>query len=146
MVAVACTSNANRPLPDVQKRSEAPPVDEKPQHPTFSVPRSATPGDRLRKLWAESRPFIQNDAQANLSGSQYLLRREPLFKAWIELQSDLAKPESIAAERATSEVILLIDEVYGYPGYSEAVRKTHRQNIDLHKTLAELDETMNALH
>jgi hypothetical protein len=145
MIAVACASESNRSIPSNGTTESPATVSEESTRRTFAVPQSGTPADRVRSLWTQSRAVILSDAQAELNDSQYLVRREPLFKAWVQLQAELAHPQAIAAERTTSEVLTFIDQVYGYPGYSEDERRKHRQNSEVQEGFAELDRKIKAL-
>jgi hypothetical protein len=129
----------NRPIPTASKEStqKAP-----------SIPQSGTPGERVRKLWAESKLVIKADAEANLSEAEYQARRAPLFRAWLDLQSvlsQLGRPDGIMGERAASEVLVLISRVYGYPGYTETERQQRRRNTNVTKELLELDQRIKTL-
>jgi hypothetical protein len=131
--------------PTVKGQKEDPLVSEKSAGQGLLVSSSATPGDRIRNQWAQSRETILTDAQAGLSDSRYLALREPLFKAWLQLQAELAHPQAIAGERTVSEVLRLIDQVYGYPGYSQAEREAERQTGQVWKVIGELDKKIKAL-
>jgi hypothetical protein len=149
------TASSIVPLPEVSStlakpsavkgQKEDPLVSEKSAGQSLLVSSSDTPGDRIRKQWAQSRESILTDGQAGLSDSRYLALREPLFKAWLQLQAELAHPGAIAGERTVSEVLRLIDQVYGYPGYSQAEREAERQTGQVWKVIGELDKKINAL-
>ena len=143
---LACVIHSSKQKPDSQVSiSETSPASVEFQHRVFSVPPEGTPGDRIRKMWVMSYPLIQSDAAAGLTDSQYLFFREPLLKPWLVLQSELAHPMAIAAERITSEVITLIDTVYGYPGYPRETRERNRRSFDLPSAVARLNEKIQAL-
>jgi hypothetical protein len=141
--------SANKPSIEKQSTSKpAPAASKESTHNAPSIPKSGTPGERLRKLWAESKLVIKADAEAKLSEAELQARRKPLFRAWLDLQSELSllgRPDGIMGERAASEVLVLISRVYGYPGYTESERRQRRRNTNVTKELLELDQRIKTL-
>jgi hypothetical protein len=91
---------------------------------------------------------IKADAEAKLSEAEYQARRAPLFRAWLDLQSQLSllgRADGIMGERSTSDVLALINRVYGYPGYTETERQQRRRNTNVTKELLELDRRIKTL-
>jgi hypothetical protein len=151
LVAVACASNSNSNKQSTNRQSTnrpASPASKESTHRGLTVPQSGTPGERVRKLWAESKLVIKADAEAKLSDAEYQARREPLFRAWLDLQSQLSllgRADGIMGERSTSDVLALINRVYGYPGYTETERQQRRRNTNVTKELLELDRRIKTL-
>jgi hypothetical protein len=155
LVAVACDPHSKRNQQNVSQQSRdkqtsrpATPTPKESARTALSSPPSETPGQRIRKLWAESKLVIKADAEAKLSEAEYQARREPLFRTWLDLQSQLSmlgRPDGIMGERAVSEILALINRVYGYPGYSETERQQRRRNTDVMTELLRLDRRVKTL-
>lgn len=147
LLTASCASSADRPAsnPEVSKANATTPAAARSTGRNLSLPQSRTAAERVQELWARSRPVILADADARLSDSQYLRLREPLFHVWVQLQSELAHPKAIEAERTTSQVIMLIDQVYGYPGYPELQRNSLRQAAQLRRAVVEIDQRIKTL-
>lgn len=143
---LGCTVHSVNQMPDSQVPiSGSPPTSVDSQQQVLPVPPEGTPGDKIRSLWARSLPSIQSDAAAGLTDNQYLYFRDSLLKPWLVLQSEFAHPLAIAPERITSEVITLIDTVYGYPGYPQETRERNRRTFDLRSAVAALNEKIQDL-
>lgn len=97
----------------------------------IQVPESGPITVRVRQLWQETRPIIEKDAQAKESDAYYQARRTPLFDAWVKLQvaNGMLTPPSEDVGQAIPRILETIDQVYGFPGYSEAERNKNRQNV-----------------
>jgi hypothetical protein len=151
LIAVACASKSNSNKQSSNRQSTntpASPPSKESTHRGLTVPQSGTPGERIRKLWAESKLVIKADAEAKLSEAEYQARRGPLFRAWLDLQSQLSllgRADGIMGERTASEVLALINRVYGYPGYTETDRQQRRRNTNVMKELLELDRRIKTL-
>jgi hypothetical protein len=155
-ITVACNtdSKSNKQTADnqsIDKQSSskpARPASKESAHTGLPGPKLGTPGQRIRKLWAESKLVIKADAEAKLSEAEYQARRVPLFRTWLDLQSQLSflgRADGITGERTVSEVLALINRVYGYPGYTETVRQQRRRNTNVMKELLELDRRVKTL-
>jgi len=94
----------------------------------FTVPEEGTPGERVRKLWGSTGPVMKVDAQANLSDKEYQEKRTPLFSVWVTLQGklSLAAQKDEKTERVIPEVLKFIDNLYGFPGFTEDRRGKDR--------------------
>jgi len=156
LLAVACDPRPKSKDPGANKQTIDKQSTSRPEAPALTKsaqtrlpdPELGTPGQRIRKLWAESKLTIKTDAEAKLSEPEYQARRGPLFRSWLDLQSQLSllgRPEGIMGERAVSEILALINRVYGYPGYSETERQQRRRNTDVMKELLRLDRRVKAL-
>lgn len=95
----------------------------------FVVPSDGTPGERVKKLWESTAPVIRADAGAKLGDKEYQEKRTSLFSAWVMLQGklSLAEPKDEKVQRTIPEILKLIDNVYGFPGYDPARREKDRE-------------------
>jgi hypothetical protein len=95
------------------------------------APESGPITARVRQLWQETRPIIEKDAQAARSDAYYQARRGPLFEAWVKLQvaNSLAEQPSGDVGQVIPRILETIEQVYGFPGFSEAERIKNRQNV-----------------
>jgi hypothetical protein len=95
------------------------------------VPESGPISARVHQLWQETRPIIEQDARAGQNDAYYQARRGPLFEAWVKLQvaNSLAEHPSEDVGQLIPRILETIDQVYGFPGFTEAERINHRQNV-----------------
>jgi hypothetical protein len=95
----------------------------------FVVPSDGTPGERVKKLWESTAPVIRADARAKLGDKEYQEKRTSLFSAWVMLQGklSLAEPKDENAQRTIPEILKLIDNLYGFPGFDPARRERDRE-------------------
>ena len=95
----------------------------------FVVPADGTPGQRVKKLWEATSPVIRSDAQAQLGDKEYQDKRTSLFSAWVMLQGklSLAEAKDEKAQRTIPEVLKLIDNLYGFPGFQPERREKDRE-------------------
>lgn len=95
----------------------------------FVVPSDGTPAERVKKLWEGTSPVIRADARAALGDKEYQEKRTALFSAWVMLQGklSLAEPKDEKAQGTIPEILKLIDNVYGFPGYDPARREKDRE-------------------
>lgn len=109
------------------------------------TPNTGTAPERVRELWAATRPVILADAAAGLSDAEYLKRRLRVFDPWVGLQVGIAAdhlkgPEVAPANKLIVEVLGLIDRVYGIPFYSEKKRSDIRA-----RTLKRIEQRLAAV-
>jgi hypothetical protein len=156
VIALACNPDSksskqtthNQSIDKQSSIRPAAPASKESAHTGLPGPKLGTPGQRIRTLWAESKLVIKADAEAKLSEAEYQARRGPLFRTWLDLQSQLSllgRPDGITGERTVSEVLALINRVYGYPGYTETDRQQRRRNTNVMKELLELDRRIKTL-
>lgn len=95
----------------------------------FVVPADGTPGERVKKLWESTSPVIRADARATLGDKEYQDKRTSLFSAWVMLQGklSLAEPKDEKAQRIIPEILKMIDNLYGFPGFDQARREKDRE-------------------
>ncbi|HOD76589.1 MAG TPA: hypothetical protein PKJ17_11200, partial [Syntrophorhabdaceae bacterium] len=115
----------------------------------FTVPEEGTPAERVRKLWESTGPIMKVDAQANLIDREYQNKRTPLFSVWVTLQGklSLAPQKDERAQRVIPEVLKLIDDLYGFPGFTEERREKDRETAKkfFDKRYGRLEEEIKAL-
>jgi hypothetical protein len=115
------------------------------------VPSEGSATERVKKLWRETRPLIAADAMASLSEAEYQARRHEIFSAWGNLQAQLSLiPDSPALDRSKKfipKVLKLVEDLYGFPGNTEAERQKRREPVKTHieKRLSDLDSEINTL-
>lgn len=93
------------------------------------VPADGTPGERVKKLWESTSPMIKADARAKIVDREYQEKRTPLFSAWVMLQGklSLAEQKDEQAQRVIPEVLKMIDNLYGFPGFDADRRAKDRE-------------------
>ncbi|HNT44583.1 MAG TPA: hypothetical protein PKN85_08980 [Syntrophorhabdaceae bacterium] len=115
----------------------------------FTVPEEGTPAERVRKLWESTGPIMKVDAQANLIDREYQNKRTPLFSVWVTLQGklSLAPQKDERAQRVIPEVLKFIDDLYGFPGFTEERREKDRETAKkfFDKRYGRLEEEIKAL-
>jgi hypothetical protein len=102
--------------------------------PEIAVPRQGDLLARVRGLWAQTRPLVEADAASGQDDAWFQARRTPIFGAWVELQRvrdeeagvPPASREAIA--RLIPRILELVDQVYGFPGYTREKREQARAN------------------
>jgi len=116
---------------------------------SFTVPEEGTPGQRVRKLWESTGPVMKADAQANLADREYQDKRTPLFSVWVTLQGklSLAVEKDEKAQRIIPEVLKFIDNLYGFPGFTQERREKDRETAKkfFDKRYGKLEEEIKAL-
>jgi hypothetical protein len=95
----------------------------------FIVPNDGAPSQKVKQLWETTSPVIKADAKASLLDKGYQEKRASLFSAWVMLQGklSLAEPKDERAQRVIPEVLKLIDNLYGFPGYKPEKREKDRE-------------------
>ena len=115
----------------------------------FVVPSDGTPGERVKKLWESTSPVIRADAKAALGDKEYQEKRTALFSGWVMLQGklSLAEPKDEKVQRTIPEILKLIDNLYGFPGYEPARREKDRQTAKKYfdERFGKLDQQIKAL-
>lgn len=115
----------------------------------FTVPEEGTPGQRVRKLWESTGPVMKADAKANLTDREYQNKRTPLFSVWVTLQGklSLAPEKDDRAQRIIPEVLKFIDNLYGFPGFTQERREKDRETAKkfFEKRYGKLEEQTKAL-
>lgn len=115
----------------------------------FTVPEEGTPGQRVRKLWESTGPVMKADAKANLTDREYQNKRTPLFSVWVTLQGklSLAPEKDDRAQRIIPEVLKFIDNLYGFPGFTQERREKDRETAKkfFEKRYGKLEEQIKAL-
>ncbi|MHB8108575.1 MAG: hypothetical protein ACYDHW_00915 [Syntrophorhabdaceae bacterium] len=93
------------------------------------VTHDGTPAQKVKQLWETTSPVIKSDAKASLLDKDYQEKRASLFSAWVMLQGklSLAEPKDERAQRVIPEVLKLIDNLYGFPGYKPEKREKDRE-------------------
>jgi len=115
----------------------------------FTVSEEGTPGQRVRKLWESTGPVMKADAKANLTDREYQNKRTPLFSVWVTLQGklSLAPEKDDRAQRIIPEVLKFIDNLYGFPGFTQERREKDRETAKkfFEKRYGKLGEQIKAL-
>ncbi len=115
----------------------------------FTVPEEGTPAERVTKLWESTGPVMKADSQANLDDREYQEKRTPLFSVWVTLQGklSLAARKDEKAQRVIPEVLKFIDNLYGFPGFTQERREKDRETAKkfFDKRYSKLEEQIKAL-
>jgi hypothetical protein len=96
---------------------------------SFTVPEEGTPGQRVKTLWESTGPVMKADARAKLGDKEYQGKRTSLFSVWVTLQGklSLATEKDEKAQQVIPEVLKFIDNLYGFPGFTEERRENDRE-------------------
>jgi hypothetical protein len=115
----------------------------------FTVPEEGTPAERVRKLWESTSPIMKADARANLVDREYQAKRTPIFSVWVTLQGklSLAAEKDEKAQQIIPEVLKFIDNLYGFPGFTQERREKDRETAKkfFDKRYDKLEEQIKAL-
>ncbi len=102
---------------------------------------SGTYKQHINDLWEKTKPFLREDAAANLTDEQLLQLGKEIKPAWVNLQAHGSlhhQPKLDNAEEDTKDhklgnltanVIGLIDDLYGWPAYTKEKREEVRANL-----------------
>jgi len=136
-LAMVWTAGCTKETPKGDKAGEKSPARAELQ---IRVPEEGSITERMRSLWGMTMPVIRAEAFAGLSDDEYQARRIPLYSAWVTLQQANANAQlpDKEVEQLISEVLGLIDHVYGFPGTPAAEREARRQ--DKARTQSLLDD------
>jgi hypothetical protein len=102
--------------------------------PAITTPKEGDLLARVRTLWAQTLPLVQADAASGRDDAWFQGRRTPIFSAWVGLQrvrdAEAGVPPATreAIARLIPRILELVDQVYGFPGYSQEKREKARAN------------------
>jgi hypothetical protein len=100
--------------------------------PAIAAPKEGDLLTRVRALWAQTLPLVEADAASGQDDAWFQARRTPIFGAWVGLQrvqdaeSGVPPATREAIARLIPRILELVDQVYGFPGYSREKREKAR--------------------